>query len=153
MVLLMGQRSQQFRQELLQREPQLASIVQATGALPAAELSSHLAACDVLIQPYPDGVSTRRGSLMAGLSHGKAIVTTIGPLTELLWSQTDAVVLAPAGDTDAFLECVRRFRADASKRRRAGQSARTLYTERFDFVHTIAALRHAATSKDCGRKS
>jgi glycosyltransferase involved in cell wall biosynthesis len=145
-ILLMGQRSLEFRQELAQLDPRLANLIQATGALPAGPLSCHLAACDLLIQPYPDGVSTRRGSFMAGISHGKAVVTTGGPLSEPLWNQTDAVALSPAGDTDAFLENVRRFRADASERRRVGQLARTLYRERFDLKHTVAALRQAASS-------
>jgi glycosyltransferase involved in cell wall biosynthesis len=147
MILLMGQRSEQFRQELVQIDPRLGNLVQATGTLPAAQLSCHLAACDLLIQPYPDGVSTRRTSVMAGLSHGKPAVTTTGEFTEPLWSETGAVVLAPAGDTDAFVNGVRRFRADASERERAGQLARALYMERFDLTHTIVALREAATTK------
>jgi len=56
------------------------------GGLTPEDLSSHVAACDVLIQPYLDGVSTRRTSFMAGLAHGRAIVTNHGRATEPLWA-------------------------------------------------------------------
>jgi len=146
--LLMGQRSEQFREELIRKQPGLASVVLATGKLPAEELSYHLAACDMLIQPYPDGVSSRRTSFMAGLAHGKPIVATTGELTESLWSEGHAVVLAPAGDTQAFVERVRQLRVDAAERQRVGTAARQLYEQRFDSSHIIATLRQAETAKD-----
>src|SRR5579864_2351307 len=74
-VLLIGNNSEQFREALVRKEPRLARMVRATGALSAEDLSCHVAACDLMIQPYPDGVSTRRTSFMVGLSHGKPIVT------------------------------------------------------------------------------
>jgi glycosyltransferase involved in cell wall biosynthesis len=57
-----------------------------TGNLADAEVASALNACDVLLMPYLDGASLRRGTLMAGLANGCAIVTTMpqGPLPELV---------------------------------------------------------------------
>ena len=147
-ILLMGERSEQYRRELIQSEPRLESVIQATGQLSAEELSHHLSACDLLIQPYPDGVSTRRGSFMAGLANGKPIVTTTGWLTEPLWFQSDAVAVAPAGDTPAFLEQVRRLREDAGERLRVASAAGKLYQERFDISHTISSLRQAQAAQD-----
>lgn len=147
-VLLVGDGSEQFRHLLVCKQPRLADLVQAAGKLPAHHLSCHLAACDLLIQPYPDGVSTRRGSFMAAISHGRPVVTTSGELTEPLWSQTDAVAVVPAGDTDAFVNRVRRFANNPEERHRTGCAAQKLYQERFDISHTVAALRQAATSKD-----
>lgn len=59
--------------------------IQWTGSLPDAEVGAALNACDVLLMPYVDGASLRRGTLMAGLANGCAIVTTTpqGPLPEL----------------------------------------------------------------------
>ncbi len=148
-IVLMGERSEQFREEMIRKEPRLAALLHATGKLPAGQLSSHLAACDLLIQPYPDGVSSRRGSAMAGLSHGKAIVTTSGHLTESLWSQSGAVALAPAGDTAAFLAETRRLREDSAGRQRLGRAAGMLYRERFDLSYTIGALRETAEDTLC----
>ena len=42
---------------------------------PCPILSRHLQACDVLVQPYPEGITSRRTSAMAALAHGRAIVT------------------------------------------------------------------------------
>lgn len=148
LILLIGHGSQRFCGQLIEKHPHLDGLIQATGALEAEELSYHLAACDLLIQPYPDGVSTRRGSFMAGLANGKPIVTTTGWLTEPLWRQCDAVALAPAGDTEAFLEHVRRLRHDAAERLRVGSAASKLYQERFDISHTISSLRQPETAKD-----
>lgn len=53
-----------------------------TGFISEAEVSAHLLACDFLILPYNDGASFRRGSFMAGLAHGCAIITT-SPAFEL----------------------------------------------------------------------
>ena len=40
------------------------------------EVSVHLSACDLMIQPYPDGISARRTSAMAALAHERPVVTT-----------------------------------------------------------------------------
>jgi len=142
-ILLMGIGSEAFRQALLQKKPELASQIRATGGLTPEDLSSHVAACDVLIQPYLDGVSTRRTSLMAGLAHGRAIVTTTGRATEPLWATTGSVALAPTGDVNTFVGLVSELCVNENKRTRMGDSARELYQERFDISHTIAAFQQA----------
>jgi len=147
-ILLMGDKSEQYRRELIQTDPRLESILHATGKLPASVLSDHLSACDLLIQPYPDGVSSRRGSLLAGLANGKPIVATMGWLTEPLWLESDAVALAPAGDTEAFLKQVRRLRGERAERLRLGSAASRLYRECFDISRTITGLRQARASSE-----
>ena len=147
-ILLMGERSEQYRSELIRKQPRLKDVIQATGQLPAEELAHHLSACDLLIQPYPDGVSTRRGSFMAGLANRKPIVTTTGWLTEPMWKASGAVALTRAGDTEAFVERVRQLCEDAGERIRMGTAAGQLYRERFDISHTISSLRQAETMKE-----
>lgn len=72
--------------EVLIQQLGLAEHVQWTGHLSDAEVSHALHLVDVLFMPYVDGASLRRGTLMAGLAHGCAIVTTTpqSPLPELV---------------------------------------------------------------------
>ncbi|MET0626297.1 MAG: glycosyltransferase [Pyrinomonadaceae bacterium] len=143
-VLLLGRGGDAMRESLVRECPRLANRIHAAGTLAPEALSRHLAACDLLVQPFPDGVSARRTSVMAGLAHGLAVVTSVGALTEELWEESGAVALAPAGDDGAMLDEVRRLLASAEARARLGAAARELYRERFDLSHTVASLRRAA---------
>lgn len=143
-VLLMGRGSEEFRRAMIQKDARMADRLEATGPLPPGELSLHIAACDVLIQPYPDGVSSRRTSFMAGLSHAKPVVTTSGELSEDCWAESGVIPIAPAGDVTRFVQLVDALRDQPEERRRLGHTARIFYQERFDIEHIIATLRGAA---------
>jgi glycosyltransferase involved in cell wall biosynthesis len=142
-VLLLGRGSEAMCEELLGAHPALAGRIHAAGTLPPEAVSRHLAACDLLVQPYPDGVSTRRTSVMAGLAHGLAVVTTKGALTEDFWQESGAVVLAPAGDVAGMASAARALLGDAARRREVGESARATYALHFDLPHLTAKLRQA----------
>lgn len=141
-VLLIGRGSTEFRDALILKEPRLANMLHAAGELASDDLSHHLAACDVLVQPFPDGVSTRRSSVMAGLSHGKPIVTNMGDLSEEFWPESGAVALAR--DSSDFVVLLRRLHADPAERARLSRAAKNIYQERFDISHTISVLRRTA---------
>jgi glycosyltransferase involved in cell wall biosynthesis len=142
-MLFMGRGSRAMQAELVSKFPDLEGRAHATDTLAAAELSSHLSACDVMLQPYIDGVSSRRTSVMVGLSHGVPIVTTSGRLTESLWRESEAVALTTVEDVEALSKTAERLLADAMIRRRMSAAARTLYDECFAMQRTIAALREA----------
>jgi len=101
----------------------------------------HLLACDLMIQPFVEGVTTRRTSVMAALLHGVPTVTTSGRLTEPLWRQTGAVALAPAADPTALAAVASALLADPTARARLGAAGEAAYDRLFDVRHTIAALR------------
>jgi glycosyltransferase involved in cell wall biosynthesis len=104
------------------------------GYLEAKPLASLLAASDVFLAPYLDGVSTRRTTVMAALQHGIPVVGTWGPLTDRLLSQaTDALALVPVGQADRFAAAAMRLANDAATRRRLGQAGRNLYVSEFDW--------------------
>jgi glycosyltransferase involved in cell wall biosynthesis len=144
--LLIGQGGEPFAQRLLVRHPALHGRIRVTGRLPAEATAAHLACCDLLVQPYPDGATTRRGSLMAGLALGKPIVTTQGELSEPLWQQSEAVGLAPAGDTAAFLDVAERLLNHTHRREDLGARGRAFYAAHFSLQRLIATLRHEATA-------
>jgi glycosyltransferase involved in cell wall biosynthesis len=105
----------------------------ADGPLPADEVSRRLSAVDVFLAPFEDGVSTRRGTLIAALQHGLAIVGTKGALTDdLLASEHGrSFLLADSCSIEAYGECVRSLLVDSSLRLRLGQNAKTLFDLHF----------------------
>ena len=138
--LLIGCDSEEFKDALVRSHTHLAGRVCATGALKARDLSAHIAACDVLLQPYPDGVTTRRTSTMAGLFARVPVVTTYGKLTERLWLADGPLKLAPVNEPRAIADHVLRLLADPAERRRQADAGRAFYDRWFDVRHTIAAL-------------
>jgi glycosyltransferase involved in cell wall biosynthesis len=144
-VLFIGKDSEKHRDALIALAPHHRPRIHATGVLGAAALSHHLAACDLAIQPYPDGLSSRRTSAMAAIAHGLPLVTTTGRLTEPLWLESGAVAAVPAGNAGEFVEAACRLLADEAGRARLGERARDLYDSRFDVRHSIAALRSETT--------
>jgi glycosyltransferase involved in cell wall biosynthesis len=139
-VLLMGRGSKEYAVALSARRPELRERMRATAAMSREEAGAHLASCDVLVQPYPDGISGRRGSAIAGLALGVPIVSNLGDLSESWWDQSRAVVLSPSPDPQAIVAQVHRVLADASLREHLSHQARSLYADRFDIERTIRLL-------------
>ncbi len=140
-VLLMGRHGDAFARTL-EGDRSVSGRILATGGLEAADVAAHLAACDILVQPYPDGISTRRTSAMAGLALGLPIATNDGWLTEPLWRESHAVELAAT--PERLAEAVETLLADAGSAAAVGERGRLLYNRRFSLEHTIAALRGPA---------
>ena len=115
--------------------------VRASGPLSAGELSCHMQACDLMMQPYPDGASTRRTTLMAALAHGLPVVTTLGRLSEPFWRDSEAVAAVPAGDLPALAKEVSALAREPERRHRLGAAARATYDNRFSLPRVVAALR------------
>lgn len=102
----------------------LVNRVQWTGHQPDEEVGADLNAADVLLMPYSDGVSLRRGTLMAGLANGCVIITTSprGPLPELQDGR-DLLLVAPE-DAQAASLAIQRVAADAALAARLSTHAR-----------------------------
>jgi glycosyltransferase involved in cell wall biosynthesis len=143
-LILMGRGSDEFRVRVVVDAPALTEQIHATGEISPSELSSWIQSCHVMVQPYPDGVSSRRGTAMAALSHGVPMVTTIDALTEDIWAPSGAVELSPTNDLRQLVHAVNKLLENEDKRRHMGYLARRLYMERFDVRHTIDALRGVA---------
>jgi hypothetical protein len=141
-VLLIGRGSDQVAGNIGRRWPELREGVAGAGVLDARGVSHHVAACDIMLQPYPDGVSSRRTSVMVALAHGRRVVTTCGPLTEPLWDQAPGIVACAVGDTDALVrECSAALTMSSLEAASQSAAVRALYASQFDVRHTIAMLR------------
>lgn len=141
-VRLIGRGSDRFRSELLRHRPQFTPRVEATGIVPSHDLDAALAACDVMVQPYPDGISARRTSALALLRAGLPVVTNSGQLCEPFWQQEDAVALATTPDGARLGESTLQLLTDAPRRAELGARAQSMYARYFDTSHIAAALVH-----------
>ncbi|MDZ4719259.1 MAG: glycosyltransferase family 4 protein [Roseiflexaceae bacterium] len=124
--------------------PQWHGRVIITGQCPEQEVSAHLLAADMAALPFGDGASFRRGSLLAALAHGLAVVTTTietpdqapqnhratepripSLLLPTLIDQQN-VALVPIGDPNALAARIQQLDADPALRERLGNAGRTL---------------------------
>ncbi len=96
-----------------------------TGFLSDRRVSAYLHATDLMVMPYRDGSSLRRGTLMAALAHGCPLITS--------WPTSDTPELrhkengyfVPVDDEDAIVEAIELLMRDADLRTRleAGATA------------------------------
>jgi glycosyltransferase involved in cell wall biosynthesis len=145
-LLLIGARSEAFRAALIARHPAWDARVHATGYVAPARLASYLEACDLFVQPYPDGITSRRTSAMACLSLGLPIVTTTGALTESLWEESGGVVLAPLSTPAGFASAVIKLIEDPAERSRVARCGLRTYRDHFNVGTVAATLRAASTA-------
>ncbi len=115
--------------ERLIRRYDLADRVQRTGYVSAREVSGHLLACDAVALPYRDGASLRRGSLMAALAHGCAVVTTQPSAPLPLLRDGENVRLVPPGSAPAIVLAVSQLLEATGLRARLGHGAQALAGE------------------------
>jgi glycosyltransferase involved in cell wall biosynthesis len=107
--------------------------VRVAGPLRDDEVAFHLAAGDVFLANYADGLSTRRTTLVAALQHGLPVVgTTVGRTDDCLLG-CDGIVAVPADDVRGYGAAVRSLAASAEERSRRSAAARRLFDERFDW--------------------
>jgi glycosyltransferase involved in cell wall biosynthesis len=97
-----------------------------TGYVTAEEVSASLCAVDVCVLPYRDGVSFRRGSLLACLAHGRPVVTTHPtlPLPEV--EDGENVLLVDPEDPAQLAEAVIRVAREPALRARLETGAESL---------------------------
>lgn len=138
-LVLLGRNSERFRDALLS-DSSLDGRIWASGELQSAEVAGALRACDLMLQPFQDGITARRTSVMAALANRIAVVSNVGRLSEPLWTATDGLVLAPSADP-AALSAATISTLDNVDLGGLGQRGQSLYTRSFSLDHTITRLR------------
>jgi len=97
-----------------------------TGFVDDESVSAHLHAADMMVMPYRDGVSLRRGTLMAVLAHGRPLITTHPAHPAPEFRHGENVWLVPPDDGVALTEAVRELAAAPQLRTTLGHNAQTL---------------------------
>ena len=131
--LLLGRGAQRVA-ELLPKER-----VNALGPLSAGSVAAALSVADLALQPYPDGISTRRSSAMAALALGVPLVSNSGPLTESFWD-ADVVALGKTRRPAELAQLCLSLLGDATRRDALARNGLRLYNERFAVERTLEAL-------------
>jgi glycosyltransferase involved in cell wall biosynthesis len=101
----------------IQTEIEAAGIqdrVRWTGYLDEEQVAYWLRSCDVIALPFRDGASYRRGSLMAAIHYGCAIVTTTPTVAIPSFETGNTMHLVPARDALALAEGLRRLYSNPS---------------------------------------
>ncbi|MCY1044357.1 glycosyltransferase [Corallococcus sp. bb12-1] len=143
-ALLLGRGSTAYREALSRGHPGLARRIHARDGLAPEAVAAHLRASELLVQPYPDGVSARRSSAMAGLGLGLPLVTNAGHLSEPLWREQRPVALADGPSPAALLALAEHLLENEEERRALGERAARVYREHFALEHTVAHLLRRA---------
>lgn len=139
-LLLLGRGSKSYLDEFIGKYPQFRNRIVAAGNLSQEELSLYLQSCDLMVQPYFGGLSTRNGSLMALLLHSLPVVGNHGYATDKEWFEWNAIALVPEGDTLSMVEkCVELLNLP-DERKRLSERGYKLYEEKFSLGATIDAL-------------
>ncbi len=108
----------------------LRDSVRALGYLSAEQVSAWLRRADVVLAPYLDGVSTRRGSVASALEHGKPVVTTRGWATDPSFGWEKVCALSDP-DPRAFAHEAVGLLKDVSRASALGTAARQKFQEKF----------------------
>jgi glycosyltransferase involved in cell wall biosynthesis len=151
-VLLLGKGGDEWAAQMRSQAPEFAGRIHASGLLPDQQLSHHLSACDLMLQPFPDGLSSRRTSLMNALAHGVAVVSNSGHLTEEIWEEIQAVGLGATGTGSDLAELCVQLLADEDARGKLASAGAALYQSRFDWPHVVRTLRSQEEALPAGQK-
>ena len=104
----------------------VAGRVHWTGFLSPQRVSTYLVAADMMVMPYRDGVSPRRGTLMAVLAHGRPLITTAPVEATPEFRHGDNMWLVSPDDPQGLADAIAALAAAPSLQARLGEGAREL---------------------------
>ncbi len=120
--------NQQFFEQLDQMiiDLNLSERVHWTGFVEDHHVSTYLNTADLMVMPYKDGVSLRRGTLMAALAHGRPLISTTPsvPMPELAHNQN--IWLVPPDDVPRLANAIETVLADQNLQAKLGKGAKAV---------------------------
>jgi glycosyltransferase involved in cell wall biosynthesis len=148
-LIAVGTSNERLRQEISdEKRPELTAHAIGLGYLRNEEASHYLKRADVVLAPFLDGVSSRRGSVMAALSHSRPVVTNLGWATDLSAGWNEFTQVASDNSPEGFAEAVVSLLRDDAMRERVAELGNKAYRAKFDwpvvsahFSSILAALR------------
>lgn len=115
--------------------------VRADGLCSPEEVSKRLAAVDIYLSPYEEGLSTLRSSAMAAMAHGLPIVSTYGGETGCLGHYNGtSFLLAPFKDKQKFIDLVLSLSKSPPQREEIGKAALALFRNHFTWDKIVLKM-------------
>lgn len=136
-LVLLGGNGDRFATLLAERDERFRGRIEALGFATGRDVSIHLQACDLMVQPYPDGVTTRRTTVMACLAHARPTLTNVDRLSEPFWSESPVPTVTACRNLP---EAADRLLGDAGSRVDAGRRGLNFYEARFALNTTLDRL-------------
>jgi glycosyltransferase involved in cell wall biosynthesis len=122
-LALPGAEADSFRREVEERiaRARVGDRVRLTGWVDGAEVSELLSAADAVVLPFTHGVTTKSGSLLAALAHGRPVLATAAddPDPDLTDGET-VLTIARRRDPSAIADAIRRLLDDPAGAARVG---------------------------------
>lgn len=103
------------------------------GFQPAPDLARMLSAGDLFLAPFTEGVSARRGSMMAALQHEVAVLGTRGHLTDGWLGDSAAVELVDVHEVRAFADTAAGLASDPTRLANLAAAGGELYRSALDW--------------------
>ena len=96
--------------------------------------AARIKAMDVLLCPFSDGISARRGSAICGLQQGIPVVSNIGPSTDRIFKEWNRKgVCLSEGGLEGFVSTFREVAANSGLRSLVSRGARAFYEKTFSW--------------------
>lgn len=105
------------------------------GHQPPKQTADAIASMDLLLSPFIDGLSTRRGSAMAAFQHGVPVLSTAGISTDDVFLDVNmkCLVMTEVADLADYASEAVMLANDLGRCDRIGTNGRQLYEQRFDW--------------------
>jgi hypothetical protein len=105
------------------------------GPLPPAEASLGIRSMDILLAPFTDGISTRRGTAMSALQHGVPVCSTISKWSDsVFWDERlPALSLCNLIKGEDYVGCVLAVAAAVLRNADMGSHLKDLYNSKFSW--------------------
>jgi hypothetical protein len=105
------------------------------GPLPAAEAALGIRAMDLLLAPFTDGISTRRGSAMSALQHGVPLCSTISKWSDSIFREwkCPGLILCNPSRVEIYVSCVTDVVNEILRNPNLGSSLKDLYDAKFSW--------------------
>lgn len=144
--LLIGHGGGEFLDGLRKSQPALVEQCVSTGFLCAEDISLHIQACDLMLQPCPDGVNVRHTSVNAALLHGLPVATFRSWHTEPFWKDGQGVLLERRERADKLCARILAMLDSPEELASMGLAAQEFYHRHCSAAHVLDHLAESLWS-------